>query len=159
VVANPDEIESGAQSVIAWSAQWDSDASTTARECAVIDAAGTTLVASASTTSSYQTNTLTRGAYFIVGCKQTGGKLGSGVVLVKVKGDTQGPVPLPAGLATYQSTTGMSDPAMDLSSAVRPPASQPQQPQQKIEVACDPNSSSYFDCLTSKMQFVDKLYE
>lgn len=155
VVANPDEIASGAQSVISWSAQWGTAASSTAGECAVIDATGTTLVANASSTSSYQTSALTRSAYYIVGCKQAGGKLGSGVVLVKVTGDTQGPVPLPAGLGAYQSTTGTSDPAADLAAAVRPTATQPQQ---AVEVACDPNSSSYFDCLTGKMKFVDKLY-
>lgn len=160
VVANPDSIASGAQSVVSWSAVWN-DASSTPGECAVIDATGATLVASAGANSSYQTNALSRSAYYIVGCKQQGGKLGSGVVLVTVQGDTQGPVPLPKALTDYQSTTGLSSPGADLAQAVggsAAPATQTQD-QQKMEVACDPNSQGYIDCLTSKMQFVDKLYE
>lgn len=167
VVANPDSVASGKTSIISWTAQWAApQAASTTRECALGDATGAVLVAHGDVTGSYETAALTRPTYFLVGCKQTGGKLGSTVVLVKVNGSTQSAVPLPGASVAYQSSSGASTAGSDLSAALygaspatgSVPASNTQQQQQPVNVACDPNSSSYFDCLSGKMQFVDKLY-
>jgi hypothetical protein len=157
LIANPNPVEKNTGAIISWTSVWSQEQpATTTRECAVIDAAGSTLADHASTTGSYETQTLSRATYFLVGCKQTGGKLGSAQVLVEVKGDTQAPLAPPQEALAYESTNGVSTAGADLSRAINP--AQPTQPTQQVEVACDPNSSSYFDCLTSKMQFVDKLY-
>ena len=163
VVANPNPTQRDATSIVSWTAVWaDAQPATSTRECAVIDATGKTHVDHASTTDSFETPKLSQGAYFVVGCKQSGGKLGSALILVRVEGDTQAPVAPPqAALASYESTNGQSAAGKELASALSVPAntsSAPQTPAQQLNVACDPNSSSYFDCLTDKMLFVDKLY-
>lgn len=124
----------------------------------MIDAHGTVLSDHATTTGSLPTPALARAAYFIVGCKEKGGTLGSAVVLVSVKGSTAAPDPLPQPLRSYESVSGISTAGSDLESALGTTGTNQDQQQPAQDVACDPNSSSYFDCLTGKMQFVDKLY-
>lgn len=156
VVANPNPTQRDATSIVSWTAVWaDAQPATSTRECAVIDATGKTHVDHASTTDSFETPKLSQGAYFVVGCKQSGGKLGSALILVRVEGDTQAPVAPPqAALASYESTNGQSAAGRELAAAL----AAPQEPAQQNNVACDPNSSSYFDCLSNKILFVDKLY-
>jgi hypothetical protein len=157
LIANPNPTEKNTGSIISWTSVWQQEQpATTTRECAVINAAGNTLTDHASTTGSYETQALSRATYFLVGCKQTGGKLGSAQVLVGVKGDTQAPLVPAKDALDYESTSGVSTAASDLSRALNPAPQN--QPSQQVEVACDPNSQSYFDCLTGKMQFVDKLF-
>jgi hypothetical protein len=123
----------------------------------MIDAHGTVLADHATTTGSLPTPALMRAAYFIVGCKEKGGMLGSAVVLVSVLGSSETPDPLPQPLDSYESVSGISTASSDLQSAIGGTApNQNQQPAQ--DVACDPNMSNYFDCLFAKMQFVDKLF-
>lgn len=162
VVANPNPVDAGAASTISWRAQWAhaQNASTT-RECAVADVTGAILVEHGAESGSVETPVLTHGAYYLIGCKQSDGKLGSTKILVSVKGDTQPPV-APPSLSAAPST---SDAATDLQNALygaapaagAAPAPVDDRPQ-PVNVACDPNSSQYFSCLTGKMQFVDKLY-
>ena len=158
VVANPNPTQRGATSIVSWTAVWaDAQPATLARECAVIDATGKTHVDHASSTDSFETPKLSQGVYFVVGCKQSGGKLGSAIVLVRVVGDTQAPIAPPtAALASYESSSGQSQAGNELAAALGVPGAN--QPTQQLNVACDPNSPSYFDCLTGKMLFVDKLY-
>lgn len=167
VVANPNPVQPGAASTISWQATWaDAQSTSTTRECAVVDVAGKPLVESAGVASSVQTPALTRAAYFFVGCKQSDGKMGSEKVLVTVQGDSQPPIAPPANLSEALSSGTTGDPAADLSAALSgssgsgstAPAANNNDQQQSVNVACDPNSSRYFDCLTQKMQFVDKLY-
>lgn len=158
VVANPNPTQRDATSIVSWTAAWaDAQPATSTRECAVIDATGKTHVDHASSTDSFETPKLSQGMYFVVGCKQPGGKLGSAVVLVRVVGDTQAPIAPPtAALASYESSSGQSQAGNELAAALGVPGAN--QPTQQLNVACDPNSPSYFDCLTGKMLFVDKLY-
>lgn len=167
VVANPNPVQPNTASTISWQATWaDAQPTSTTRECAVVDVTGKPLVESAGVASSVQSPALTRAAYFFVGCKQSDGKMGSEKVLVTVQGDSQPPIAPPANLSAALSTGTTGDPAADLSAALSGssgsgstvPAANNSDQQQPVNVACDPNSSRYFDCLTQKMQFVDKLY-
>lgn len=166
VVANPNPVDASSAATISWTTEWKDASNTTAGECAVADVSGALLTQGASTTSSIQTPALDRATYFFIGCKQSGGKLGSTQILIRVKGDTRSPLPPPSGLAAYDSSSGGTAAASDLSAALagaNAPATRPQaqpqnQPSQPVDIACDPNSSQYFSCLTGKMQYVDKLY-
>lgn len=163
VVANPNPTDADTTSTISWRAQWAAaqNASTT-RECAVADVAGKLLVEHGAESGSIETPALQHGAYYLIGCKQSDGKLGSTKILVSVKGDTQPPA-APPSLSAAPST---SDAAADLQNALygaapatsAAPATVADNQPQPRNVACDPNSSQYFSCLTGKMEFVDKLY-
>jgi hypothetical protein len=169
IVANPNPVKSGAASTISWQAQWDdAQPASTTRECAVADVHGKILADHTAVADSLATPALAHAAYFVIGCKQSGGKLGSTMILIKVAGDSVVPDAPPSALPAYQSTSGLSTAGSDLAAALYgsvpstgsvPASNSGQQPQQQPKnVACDPNSSQYFECLTGKMQFVDKLY-
>lgn len=168
VVANPNPVVSGTASTISWQAQWDDvQASSTTRECAVADVHGKTLADHAGVSDSIATPALTRAAYFVIGCKQSGGKLGSTMILIKVAGDPVAAEAPPKSLPRYETTNGLSTAGADLAAALygstastgSVPASNTAEPQQQAKnMACDPNSQQYFECLTTKMQYVDKLY-
>lgn len=168
VVANPNPVVSGTASTISWQAQWDDvQASSTTRECAVADVRGKTLADHVGVSDSIATPALTRAAYFVIGCKQSGGKLGSTMILIKVAGDSVAAEAPPKSLPRYETTSGLSTAGADLAAALygstastgSVPASNTAEPQQQAKnMACDPNSQQYFECLTTKMQYVDKLY-
>lgn len=146
IVANPPIVENGQPAYVSWSARW-SIGTPAGIDCAAITDRGILLGQHMHAQDSIQTLPLSQTTKIIVGCKATGGLLGTAKTTVGVRG-TQG-----VSTASYLPTTdSYSSAGAQLIAALTG-----SNPAQSASAACESASVDYFACLSARILIVNRI--